>query len=214
MKQLLAVLWLVVAPWTSAADFTEGKHYKTLTTPASATPEVVEYFSFYCPACFRFEPLASDLKQELPDDVFHRIHVDFLYYVDSKSRTRLPETALMLSKALAMAQAFDIEQEVSASIFERHFIARDKTKELGQLQADFADHGVTTERFMAAYDSFSINSKARLMQQATRNHNIRSVPTVVVNGRYEVIPNGLSGSKNIAEEYKKLVQYLLALPAE
>ena len=52
--------------FVSAADFVEGTHYNELTTPINdnlnSTKEVREFFSFYCPACYRHEPIIGELK--------------------------------------------------------------------------------------------------------------------------------------------------------
>ena len=38
-----------------AANLEEGKQYVQVGQTASAQPEVIEFFSFYCPHCYAFE---------------------------------------------------------------------------------------------------------------------------------------------------------------
>ncbi len=48
--------------------FKAGEDYQVLETPATDTPTVTEFFSFYCPHCYQFEPLVQQLKQQVPDN--------------------------------------------------------------------------------------------------------------------------------------------------
>lgn len=68
MKKLTALLVgaLLLPLAAFAAQFEEGKHYEVISEQATAKPEVKEYFSFYCPACFGFEPKVQALAKQLP----------------------------------------------------------------------------------------------------------------------------------------------------
>ena len=74
--QTASVLLLGAAFATAAhADdaFEAGKHYFLVEPPqatASDKPEVVEVFSYACPACNMFQPTMRKLKAELPNAEF------------------------------------------------------------------------------------------------------------------------------------------------
>lgn len=52
---LFVCLWV---PFTQAApQFKENVNYEVIQPVVSAQPEVMEYFSFFCPHCYRFEPV-------------------------------------------------------------------------------------------------------------------------------------------------------------
>ena len=69
MKQLLfAFTLLLSASFANASDkFNEGEHYQVLNTTQSANTKVVEFFSYYCPFCYNFEPIVAELKKSLPE---------------------------------------------------------------------------------------------------------------------------------------------------
>ncbi len=56
MKKIwLALAGMILAFSASAAQFTDGKQYNTLPQPVAGEPQVLEFFSFYCPHCYQFE---------------------------------------------------------------------------------------------------------------------------------------------------------------
>ncbi|MBI3478896.1 MAG: DsbA family protein, partial [Nitrosomonadales bacterium] len=47
-------------------------------------------------------------------------------------------------------------------------------------------HGVDRAKFMAAYNSFSMQSKVTRAKQMIRSYNISGTPTLVVDGKYVI----------------------------
>jgi protein dithiol oxidoreductase (disulfide-forming) len=70
---LIALLATFVASGSPAPPiWTEGKHYYPVASVAgsmlpSGTIEVTEVFSYGCPACAQFNPVARKLQQSLPE---------------------------------------------------------------------------------------------------------------------------------------------------
>ena len=61
-----------------AVQFTEGDYYTTLDLEKSSKPTVTEYFSFYCPHCYKFESAIAALKKNIPSTTtFQKVHVAF-----------------------------------------------------------------------------------------------------------------------------------------
>ncbi len=70
---------LLLSVSAHAAKFEQGTHYKVLDVEKSATPKVTEFFSFYCPHCYKFESVVENLKPALADGVkFEKVHVAFM----------------------------------------------------------------------------------------------------------------------------------------
>ena len=71
MKKVLFFLaaMLMIPMVHAAPEFKEGVNYDVVTQTGSAQPEVLEFFSYYCPHCAKFEPIAADLKKNLPEGV-------------------------------------------------------------------------------------------------------------------------------------------------
>ncbi|MGY3860611.1 DsbA family protein [Aeromonas lacus] len=71
MKKILLILAAIfMLPRANAApEFKEGVNYDVLKQTATAQPEVLEYFSYYCPPCAKFEPIVEQLQHDLPKEV-------------------------------------------------------------------------------------------------------------------------------------------------
>lgn len=54
-KFWLVLVGMVMAFSASAANFTEGTEFVELKSPVADQPQVLEFFSFYCPHCYQFE---------------------------------------------------------------------------------------------------------------------------------------------------------------
>ena len=82
LKKILAALILApvmaFASASSPVTFQQGVHYDVVAEKATAQPEVLEFFSFYCPHCKAFEPFAQNLNKNLPKGIsLTKYHVDF-----------------------------------------------------------------------------------------------------------------------------------------
>ena len=53
-------------PLANTHNFKEKVDYTVLDQPASKQPEVIQFFSFYCPHCRHFEPVMDKLRAQLP----------------------------------------------------------------------------------------------------------------------------------------------------
>jgi len=199
MKKVLlwfiAVLWL---PLASAAQFTEGTNYDEIKPVATKQPEVMEFFSYYCPHCYSFEPVMAQLRQSLPDNVvLRKNHVDFLGR----------DMGVEMSRAYAIANLLGVEEKMNAAIFDAIQKKRQLPADRNDVRQLFIDNGIPADEFDSAVDSFAVNGKLAQMQRNTAEFNIRGVPTVIVNGKYKVNP----GSVKSVEEYIELVTYLTTL---
>ncbi|MBC7404286.1 MAG: thiol:disulfide interchange protein DsbA/DsbL, partial [Cytophaga sp.] len=83
MKKILMVLSLGLIAVTASASVSNpenGKEYTLLERPqptdAGKKIEVIEFFAYYCPHCYVFDPILSDWVKKQGDNIaFKRIHV-------------------------------------------------------------------------------------------------------------------------------------------
>ncbi len=91
-------------------EFKEGVNYDVVKQTGSAQPEVLEFFSYYCPHCAKFEPIAEDLKKNLPEGVpMKKNPVAFL------GREMGPE----MQRAYAVASLLNVEGKLTPAIFDK-----------------------------------------------------------------------------------------------
>ncbi|WP_372881809.1 DsbA family protein [Psychromonas sp.] len=197
MKKIFAlVIGLILFPLSAqAADFKEGVHYEVIKQTATATPEVKEFFSFYCPHCFQFEPLISNLKKQLPEDVkIKKVHVNFL------GKQMGPE----LTQAYAAAEILKVEDKLSSLIFDQiHTQKKNINGREGVIEL-FEKAGISKQEATGALASFPVSGLASQMKRDTETFAIRGVPTLIVNGKYKVN----TGSVKSTAEFVELVTFL------
>ncbi|ELY2767445.1 thiol:disulfide interchange protein DsbA [Cronobacter malonaticus] len=204
MKKIwLALAGMVMAFSVSAADYSDGKQYNTLEKPVAGAPQVMEFFSFYCPHCYQFEEVlhvSDSVKKKLPAGTkMTKYHVEFLGPLGKD-----------LTQAWAVAMAMGIEDKITAPMFE----AVQKTQTV-QTPADirkvFIDAGVKPEEYDAAWNSFVVKSLVAQQEKAAADVGLQGVPAMYVNGKYQLNPQGMDTSNMdvFVQQYANTVNYLL-----
>jgi len=189
MKKLFGLMTaLVMSLSLHAAPLQEGVHYEVINQQATAKPEVKEFFSYYCPHCYSFEPLADRLKasSEKNGFTFKKNHVDFL-------RAAGPDIQFMLTKALVAAERLKAPK-ASTAIFKYIHDQRSVFTKEKDIRDLFIANGVTGEKFDKAFNSFAVKAAAQKMKkeqdELSRRRVLTSVPTFIVNGKYKIINQG------------------------
>lgn len=203
MKKIwLALAGLILAFSASAAQFTEGKQYIALDKPAVGEPQVLEFFSFYCPHCYQFEEVyhVSDaVKKALPVGTkMTKYHVEFLGPMGKQ-----------LTQAWAVAMALGVEDKITQPMFE----AVQKTQTVqtpDDIRNVFIKAGVKAEDYDAALNSFVVKSLVVQQEKAAEDLQLRGVPAVFVNGKYMVKNDGLDTSSMDAyvKQFADVVKFL------
>jgi thiol:disulfide interchange protein DsbA len=203
---VLASFLLLSSAFVSAADFIKGTHYNELSIPIhsnlNSVKDVSEFFSFYCPGCYRLEPVIGALKVQLPDNVaLTKNHIEGM-----PGRDVTIEKSL--SKAILAAKFLNIEEEITAAIFKYIHVSRANFSTKQDIKNIFLLQGIDGQRFDEVFDSFSVQTGVSKMNKETeilRKQGITSVPTVIVNGKYKVETSAIESK----EQYIALVLYLL-----
>ena len=197
-KIIMLMVGLLMGSLVQAAPvFKEGVNYEVVKQSPSAKPEVLEFFSYFCPHCYQFEPIMTDVKKSLPQGVeFKRNPVAFL------GREMGPE----LQRAYAVAVLLGVEEKFSAETFKRAQVERNPPKDRAEVKALFESIGVAAAEFDGAIDSFAVTGLVSQYDHNTEGFNIRGVPSTLVNGKYLIKTESLKS----ADEFKSLIQFLLA----
>jgi len=209
MKKAISLFFVLLMPlFASAANYQEGKQYTTVNEGVTMVPEVREYFSFYCPHCFRFEPFLAQVKKDLPQGTnFVKNHVDFL-------RTTTPAIQDMLSKALVVAEQMPQKDKLIAAIFNYIHVQRANFSSEKDVRNLFVLNGADGAKFDKLMKSFMVNAKAKKMKKnqdyLAQKGALTGVPTIIVNGKYKINMQALD-KNNTEQDFKNLLNYLLAL---
>lgn len=195
-KIMFFIAAMLMMPVVQAApEFQEGVNYEVIKPTGTTQPEVMEFFSYYCPHCYQFEPIAQALKKSLPQGVaFKKNPVSFL------GREMGPE----MQRAYAVAHLLNAEETVSPVLFEK-LHQRQYPQSRAEIKQWFVDNGVTGEAFDGAVDSFAVSGMVAQYDRNTQEMKIRGVPAFVVNGKFLVRNESIRSQA----QFEQLVQFLL-----
>ena len=211
LKKLLAALvFAPVMAFASAAapvQFQEGVHYDVVAEKATTKPEVLEFFSFYCPHCKAFEPFAQVLNKSLPKGVsLTKHHVDFLPVAP-------PELQQSLAKAYVVAKNAGQGDRIADVIFDYLHNQRASFSSEQDIRNLLVVNDVPAMLFDSGMVSQAVNDEVVAMKKSQDHYSeakvLRSVPTLLVNGKYQVKFSGLS-QQNFQQDLDAVVAFLLA----
>lgn len=184
MKKIVLALFItLLLPLQACAQeqWKEGEHYLVINDQATPTPEINEFFSYWCPHCFSFEPLVAQIKKKIGDDVkFHKVHVNFMGFTS-------PEVQDDASRALMVARALKKETALNQAIFKSIHVQKSPLTSIKDLKKIFIENGVEASEFEKMISSFGVNSmlqKNNKLITQYRKH-LSGVPNFIVNGKYQ-----------------------------
>lgn len=177
----------------------EGTSYVKLSQPipmaAGGKIEVVEFFWYGCPHCSIFEPTLAAWQKKLPADVsFRRAPVVFR-----------EEPFTTHQKLYYSLEAMDLVDAMQRKVFHAIQVDQAKLDKLPDILTFMAKNGVDTAKFTDAFNSFSVQTKARQAKQLAEAYRIDGVPTLGIHGRYYTSPS-LAGSP---EKALSVADYLI-----
>ena len=200
----------------AATNWVEGQHYFLIkpAQPTNVAPgkvEVIEVFSYGCPACFQFYPTADKLKAALPKNA----EMGFI-----PASWNPGENWPLFQRAYFTAQAMGVADKTHDAMFNAIWgsdelaVIDSRTNQLKKplpsienVAAFYARvAGVKKEEFVNISKSFSIEVKMKNADSVIKNYRADSTPTLIVNGKYRLTAQSAGGLDQTIE----LVKYLVA----
>ena len=217
---LLVSLLASLAAAAGETAWVEGQHY-FLVQPAQATQapagkvEVVEIFSYACPACNRSYPLIDKLKTSLPAAAQLR-------YLPASWHPE--EDWKNFQRAFFAAQSLGLVEKTHDAVFDAIW----KTGELAVIDpetrrpralmptiAEIARYyaqitAVTAEAFLATAQSFSVDAAMRQADAQIKAYQADGTPTLIINGTYRLTPQTAGSDEQFISLANWLVKKSLA----
>ncbi len=183
---------MLLAPTTQAADA-----YVTL-DPAQPSDtvgkiEVLEFFAYTCPHCFKIEPMVEKWAATLPENVVLR-PVPVAFNASMKDLQRLYYSLEALGR-------LDLHDKVFAAIHNEH-----KRIYTADAIADWiATQGVDRQKFLDTFNSFGINTKVSRASELAEQYKIEGTPSIAVGGKYVTSPSMTGSYEGTIQEAQKLL---------
>ena len=159
-------------------NFVDGMHYLALPgrqglVGSGEKIEVVEFFSYGCPACFNAEPSMHAYAEQLPEDAeFIRVPVSFNPQYE------------VLARGYYAANALGATEEAHKALFNAIHVKRQNMYSVSALANFYSLYGIDKTSFKKAVKSFSVNALIERDKKLGQSFQVGAVPTVVVNGKY------------------------------
>ena len=209
------LLGLAFATAAHADDaFVAGTHYFVIEPPQPAPTdkvEVVEVFSYACPACNMFEPTMQKLKAALPANAE-------LVYLPASFRP--DEDWPVFQRAFYTAQALGVVDKTHEATFglvwkddgtlrisdAKTHRPKDPMPTIEDVAKAYGTFGVKADEFVATANSFAVNTKMKRADAMLKAYGVDSTPTLVVNGKYRLTAASAGGLDKVAPLVKFLVE--------
>jgi thiol:disulfide interchange protein DsbA len=165
-----------------AAEPKDGVDYLTLPaalpTDTGRKVEVIEFFAYYCPHCYAFEPrLAAWVRQQGDNIVFKRVHI-------SGNANVAPQQRLFFT-----LEAMGLLEQYHDKVFNAMHVERLRLNSDEQV-FDWAEkNGIERGKFVDTYRSFGIQQRLRRTDAMMDAYHVDRWPLVAIGGRYLTSPS-------------------------
>lgn len=167
---LMAPGLLAAQNYQAGEDYRVAERERRLT---DAPKEVVEFFWYGCGGCYAFLPAFESWKEQASDDVeFTRVPA----LLNPRWKTH--------GKAYYVAESLDMLDTMHQAMFNALHEEGRRIEDQAAMRELFVENGADPEEFDEAFDSFEVDAKMRRAENLARRFQIRSTPTIVVNGQY------------------------------
>ncbi|HVV95667.1 MAG TPA: thiol:disulfide interchange protein DsbA/DsbL [Rhodanobacteraceae bacterium] len=221
LKHLAALLiGLAILPAANAQQagkpqaWEAGKQYFLVEPPQPTTTgdkiEVLEVFSYACPACNQFRSFANAIKSALP------ANAEMTYL---PAAFRADEDWPVFQRAFFAAQSLGLVDKTHDAMFDAVWkdgslkindpVTRRLVNPLPTIEdvaKFYANYGVKAEDFVGVANSFAVNTKMKRADAQIKAYGVDSTPTIIVNGKYRLTGVSAGGWDKVPLLVKYLVE--------
>lgn len=181
------------------ANLVEGTDWRSIARPQRTLPEgqigLTMFFSYGCPFCGQMHRAMGGWVANLPEDVvFQRVPVSF-------NR----EAWAMLSRLYFALEATGDAERLSHEIYDALSVRREPLFDEAQITAWVTARGVDATAFRQAFQASQTSSLVARSDRLQTRFEVRSVPTLVVDGRYAVVGQGATSYQELFDIADQLI---------
>jgi thiol:disulfide interchange protein DsbA len=175
IRRFAAVFMMLFAATAFAA---EGE-YTVLNPPQPTSSgkkiEVLEFFFYGCPHCYHLQSELNKWERTMPRDV----QLDFVPVAFAPSAEPMAYTYYTL-------QAMGLRKKMHDKLYEAWNVDHQYLTSTDDIADYVAKNGVDRQRFLAFYNSFSVQAEVKNSKQMMHTYQIEGTPTLVVEGKYAI----------------------------
>lgn len=179
-------------------QFIAGQHYDVLEEPIptnTSTVKVSELFWYGCGHCFSLEPHMKKYRENLPKGAtFEEVPAVF------GNQWKFHAQVFYTAKALGL------HEKTHPRIFDAIHIKKKRISTLKQVKDLFEPLGKDGDTVEKAFNSFAVDSNLRNAALFAQKSGARSVPTIIIDGKYRTSVSKAGGYDKLIEVMNHLVE--------
>lgn len=179
-----------------------GTNYDVISPaqPTNAPPgkvQVMEVFWLACPHCYHLEPYMLAWRKSKADYI-QFVRVPVMWGPVQQAHARLFYTLESLDRDDLVEKAFDAIHRLETQTGSESIMVGNSPAATMKMQEAFATrNGISAADFTNAYNSFDVHTRLQQAEQIYQTYEIRSVPTIIVDGRYRTDPGKAGGDQQL-----------------
>jgi len=177
------------------SKFVAGKHYVEIfpemqTDAPAGKVEVVEIMWLGCPHCYTLEPIMLEYKKN------HPAFVDFKQVPAMMNPSWASD-----GKTYVLAEMLDPtgEKQLVTKIFQAIHELKRRLRSPDAVKRFFVQEGFSEEAITNAQNSMAFQTKVKRAQEISAASQAKSVPTVIINGKYRTSPYMAGSEERLME---------------
>jgi thiol:disulfide interchange protein DsbA len=169
------VLTLVFSGFIMAAD--SSQKYIQISEQAQTESDkivIYEFFWYGCPHCYNIEPIINDIESNLDKDT-----------ILIKVPVALRDSWELHAKAYYALQQMKLDDNLHEKVFAEIHVNGNRLDTEEKLANFIKEEGYDADKFLSILNSFGTEIRVKKASRLSVQYNIKSVPTLIVNGKYK-----------------------------
>lgn len=189
------VLTLVFSGFTMAADSSQ-KYVQISNQKQTESDKVViyEFFWYGCPHCYSLEPTINDIESNLDKDT-----------ILIKVPVALRDSWELHAKAYYALQQMKLDDNLHEKVFAEIHVNSNRLDTKEKLANFIREEGYDADKFLKILDSFGTEIRIKKASRLANQYQIKSVPTLVINGKYKTSGSHVSSYQELYDVVQLLV---------
>lgn len=197
-----ATLMFFVATPLQAQNYVDGEDYVTISAEPNVTAdgrvEVVEFFWFGCPSCFRFE--TTLVEWDVPEEInFDNIPAPIV------------DSWVFHAHAYYAMDLLGLKDQLMQKFYDEIHVKRNRVSDIKSFERWANEQeGIDVPKLIQTLQSFAAKSKVAQAEALAKKYGINSVPNIVVGRKYRTSPAMAGSDQRAIEVVEFLARKILA----
>ena len=190
-------VFLVIFSFVTSHTFSSPKYLQISNQKQTESDKIVvyEFFWYGCPHCFNIEPTINELESELQKDT-----------VLIKVPVALRDTWENHARAYYALRQMNLDDDLHEKLFEEIHINSQRLDTRDSLSQFISNEGYSSKKFEELFDSYGTEIRMNRASRLAKEYQIKSVPTLVINGKYMTSGSYVSSYDELIDVVNLLIE--------